>query len=188
MNVKSHSVFIVLTHTGTVLSKCIKSYTRAEYTHASLSLDRELNELYSFGRKNPSNPIYAGFVKEDIHNGLFSNRPNTICTVLELKVSRREYTQIQKQIRLMKERSNDLSYSLMGLFGIMFNTPIERENAYFCSQFVSATLQRAGITLFEKAPTLTTPNDFLHCQQLTVVYEGLLKHYPFAVPVSSNCI
>lgn len=34
--------------------------------HVSIALDRELTEVYSFGRKQPDNPFIGGFVKEDI--------------------------------------------------------------------------------------------------------------------------
>lgn len=54
--VDDQSVFILLTNTGTLFTKVIQGYTRAPYNHASISFNRELSELYSFGRKNPNNP------------------------------------------------------------------------------------------------------------------------------------
>ena len=50
------SIYILLTNTGTLFTRVIQTYTRAPYNHASISFDRELTELYSFGRKHPSNP------------------------------------------------------------------------------------------------------------------------------------
>ena len=44
-------IYILLTKCDTLFSKAIYKITRAEYTHASISLDRELTKLYSFGRK-----------------------------------------------------------------------------------------------------------------------------------------
>lgn len=41
-------IYIILTHTGTLLSKIIKMYTKDEYSHVSISLDSELEEMYSF--------------------------------------------------------------------------------------------------------------------------------------------
>lgn len=35
-------VYIILTHTGTVLSKIIKKYTKDEFSHVSIALDKEL--------------------------------------------------------------------------------------------------------------------------------------------------
>ena len=44
-------IYIVLAHTGTLLSRIIKMKTGAEYTHSSIALDENLDEMYSFGRK-----------------------------------------------------------------------------------------------------------------------------------------
>lgn len=54
------SVYIMLTNTGTLFTKLIQGYTKAPYNHASISFNRELSELYSFGRKHPANPLNGG--------------------------------------------------------------------------------------------------------------------------------
>ena len=54
-------IYIVLTHTGTVLSNIVKFYTKKDYTHVSISLDSEFKRLHSFGRLNPNNPFKAAF-------------------------------------------------------------------------------------------------------------------------------
>ena len=64
-------LYIILTHTGTVLSNIVKYYTKYEYSHISIALDEELNRMYSFGRLNPYNPFWAGFVHEYIDKGTF---------------------------------------------------------------------------------------------------------------------
>ena len=46
-------IYIVLTHTGTTLSKIIKTYTKDEFSHVSIALDNKLQEMYSFGRLHP---------------------------------------------------------------------------------------------------------------------------------------
>lgn len=50
-------IYIILTYTGTLLSKIIKFYTKDEFSHVSLALDIGLNKMYSFGRLNPYNPF-----------------------------------------------------------------------------------------------------------------------------------
>lgn len=67
MKSKTRKIYIVLTYTGTILSKIIRIYTRAEFCHVSLSLDKRLNKMYSFGRLNPYNPFIGGFVHEGIN-------------------------------------------------------------------------------------------------------------------------
>ena len=84
-------IYIVLTHTGTVLSNIVKFYTKKDYTHVSISLDSELKELYSFGRLNPNNPFKGGFVREDLENGTFARFKNTIGSIYVLKVTDEQY-------------------------------------------------------------------------------------------------
>ena len=47
MNGTHKQIFIVITQTGTMLSRILKRITGAEYNHASLSLDRKSTRLNS---------------------------------------------------------------------------------------------------------------------------------------------
>lgn len=60
-------MYILLTDTGTLLSKLIKCFTNAPYNHVSIVFDKRLDEVYSFGRKEPRNPFIAGFIREDVY-------------------------------------------------------------------------------------------------------------------------
>lgn len=44
-------VYVVLTRTNTVISRLIQLFKKDEFTHAAISLDRDLANMYSFGRK-----------------------------------------------------------------------------------------------------------------------------------------
>src|SRR5690554_939767 len=64
-------IYIVLTRTNTILSRLISIIKNDEYTHASISLNKDLNYMYSFGRKNKYNPFIGRFVKENIDEGVY---------------------------------------------------------------------------------------------------------------------
>ena len=70
-------IYIVLTYTGTILSKIVKIYTRREFSHVSIALDEDLTKMYSFGRLYPYNPFLAGFVHEGIDHGTFKRFKKT---------------------------------------------------------------------------------------------------------------
>ena len=57
-------IYFVLTYTGTILSKIVHIYTKQEFCHSSLSLDKDLNEMYSFARFKYHTPLIGGFTKE----------------------------------------------------------------------------------------------------------------------------
>lgn len=67
----TQQLYIVLSQTGTMLSRILKFITGAEYNHSSISLSADLTQMYSFGRRNPYNPFLGGFVKESPHTGTF---------------------------------------------------------------------------------------------------------------------
>lgn len=46
------TIYILLTRSGTLLSKLVYAATGASYTHASMAFDAELSCLYSSTRKN----------------------------------------------------------------------------------------------------------------------------------------
>ena len=90
--------YIILTHTGTALSRIIKYYTKDEFTHSSIALDADLNEMYSFGRINPYNPFWGSFVHEYINKGTFKRFKKTRAEVYSILVTDEQYEKAKKVI------------------------------------------------------------------------------------------
>jgi hypothetical protein len=167
-------IFILLTNTGSLLTKLIKLYTKKPYNHASIAFDRKLSEVYSFGRKTARNPFIGGFVKEDVREGLFKQAD---CAIYSITVTE---SQIQKMNRYLKEieaQKKFYRYNFLGLFGVMFNKPVKRNNAFFCSQFVAFLLKESNIIDFHKPISLIAPHDLQCVSKVQIVYEGKLKDY-----------
>ena len=57
-------IYIVISQTGTILSRILKALTKNPYNHSSVALREDLHVLWSFGRRHPYNPFWGGFVKE----------------------------------------------------------------------------------------------------------------------------
>lgn len=166
--------YILLTDTGTVLTRCIKLFTKKPYNHASLALDIDLNEVYSFGRKSASNPFNGGFVKEDMNTKIFQQAN---CTLYSFEVTEKQYNDIKQFIKSFENQKEDYNYNILGLFGFIFNKPIGRKNSYFCSQFVATVLKENEVAQFEKTPALIAPHDFQQISNFQLVFEGNLKNY-----------
>lgn len=171
-------VYILLTDTGTLFTKMIKRFTNAPYNHVSIVFDEKLDEIYSFGRKRPKNPLIAGFIKEDVYYGTYRYYYNTRCLLLKMDVTEVEYISIRGKIRMFENNKEIFSYNLFGLIGVLFRYPIAKRNAYFCSQFVAEVLKESGLNLWELPSALVTPNDFLIHPRFECVYEGKLYDYP----------
>ncbi|AHV97055.1 hypothetical protein [Paenibacillus sabinae] len=187
-NNSESSIYVLLTDTGTLFTTLIKSITAAPYNHASLALDEELSEVFSFGRKEPKKPWAGGFVKEDVYEGTFRQYPGTRCVLLRLRISRQERDAALRTILSFQKKRQVYRYNLIGLLGVLMNFDMETKNAYFCSQFVSEALRRSGLSLWDRPSALVTPNDFLHHPAFETVYEGLLYDYPLLKRERLSCI
>ena len=64
-------IYILLMHTNTYPSKFVKFMTKYKYSHVALSLDKNCNTLYSFGRKKPNTIIDGGFSIENKDGDFF---------------------------------------------------------------------------------------------------------------------
>lgn len=174
---RNYTIYILLSHSGSIFSKAINMYTRGPYTHVSIALDEDLKELYSFGRLKPHNPIFGGFIKEDIVNGTYRRFPKTKCILYSLKINKQQYEKLKRELNRFKREADKYGYNFLGIIGAMFNHPIQRRYNYFCSQFVSEILHKSDIKILDKDPGLTAPMDFANCKELEFIYEGYLNLY-----------
>ncbi|CAM4431348.1 hypothetical protein FHS16_001714 [Paenibacillus endophyticus] len=175
---RTNSIYVLLTNTGTLFTRVIKSFTRAPYNHASLVMDEKLEGVYSFGRKQATNPLNGGFVKEDVYNGTFRHFPETKCKLLRIAVTNQQKTSLEQIICEFEKNKDIYRYNLIGLIGVLIDTDLQPAHSYFCSQFVADSLRSSGIQLWNRPSTLVTPNDFLVHEQAETVFEGYLYDYP----------
>ena len=173
--IRMKEIYIVLTHTGTVLSRIIKGYTRDEFSHVSISLDKELKEMYSFGRLNPYNPFWGGFVQEGINFGTFKRFRKTVCKIYSLKITEEQYNNVRGMIEYIKSSKQLQKFNVIGLFAVGFNKRISFENSFYCAEFVKYVLDKSGIE--NNLPELIKPEDFKNIQDLNEIYSGRLRKY-----------
>ena len=172
---KTKKIYIVLTYTGTVLSKIIKIYTKAEFSHVSLSLDKKLQKMYSFGRINPYNPFIGGFVHEGIDRGTFKRFKNTKTEIYCIEVTNKQYNQIRKEIVKFKNNKINYKFNIIGLFLSAINYKYTKENSFYCAEFVKYLTDEADLKL--NLPSTVKPMDFKKNNDLELLYKGKLKNY-----------
>ncbi len=170
----STDVYVLLTDTGTVLTKIIRQFTRDPLNHASISFDCHLNEVYSFGRKNQSNPFFAGFVRENVRGQIFED---SLCALYRCTLTEGEYKNLRKQIIHFEQNQHRYKYNLIGMLGVLLKIEINREYSYFCSQFVASVFEKSGVLLVDKSPSFVKPGDLQHTPRLELVYQGKLSSY-----------
>ena len=58
-------IYIAMVDTPGIFAAVIRGFLKQRYIHVVIGLDAELQEAYSFGRRNPRIPFFAGFERED---------------------------------------------------------------------------------------------------------------------------
>ena len=153
-------IYLILTHTGTILSTIIKQYTKDEYSHVSIALDEELHEMYSFGRLNPYNPFWGGFVHEGI----------------ALKITDEQYEKLKKVIRYFNNNKEKYKFNTIGLACVCIRKKITLKNTFYCAEFVRHVLKSARIQV-GTLPEIIKPEDFKDIDGIKLEYQGLLRKY-----------
>lgn len=168
-------IYIVLTYTGTALSRIIKLYTKKEYSHVSISLDKKLTKMYSFGRINPYIPFIGGLVKESPKFGTFKRFKNTTSKIYSFEVSDSDYYFIKKTINRMYSNKEVYKFNLLGLIAILVNKKVYRENYFYCAEFVKYVLESSNLNV--ELPNIVKPDDFRRLDGVSEIYTGKLNQY-----------
>ena len=171
------TVYIVISQTGTALSRILKFITGAKYNHASISLVPDLSKMYSFGRVNPYNPVHGGFVVESPHYGTFKRFSGTKVEVLSIAVSEGQYINLKQMLEGMAKNKKRYHYNYFGLFLAGANIYYKRKNFYYCSEFVKEMLVRNGIRSARALDDIIEPMQFLTLSDANHVYSGKLCDY-----------
>lgn len=176
-------VYIVLSQTGTALSRVLKLVTGAEYNHASISLDSTLRELYAFGRVDPMNPVIGGFVKESRVRGTFKRFSKTKILVLRRRVPDELYHEMYRYLEDMYKRRYEFKYNYFGLFFAAAKIHFAQSKHFYCSEFVRFVLLKFGMNEAEKLGEIVKPVDFMTLDGWQTVYCGDMQN--FRLPVAS---
>ena len=167
-------IYIVLTQTYTTIARIIKSITKDNYSHASISLDIKCNNMYSFGRKYIYFPFYGIFLKEDLRKGLFIRNKNALIAIYEIKVTKKQYNKIKDKIKEIE--LNNKGYNIIGLLLAHFRIKLHRRK-YYCSEFVYEVLSNKEIEIYNKENTLFKPEELITNNRFVKIFEGKIRDY-----------
>lgn len=168
-------VYVLLTYTGTAMSKIIKFFTHQPYSHSSISLDSSMTNCLTFGRKNVEDR--CKFTDENIFDGLLGQYAEQIKFSLYVTFYDNEQLEfIRKYIEEFKEDVKRHTYSYVGLINVLLNK-VSNSEGMFCSQFVASVLEAGDKERIKKHNSLYTPSDLREVPYMFFVSKGLLKNY-----------
>lgn len=84
----------------------------------------------------------------------------------------------------MKENKEKYKFNIIGLFLVSINKKYEREDKFYCAEFVKYILETS---LDRKLlPEIVKPMDFLELGNMYLIYEGLFKKYEYTKESKNN--
>lgn len=173
---EAKQLYIVLSQTGTMLSRILKLVTGAKYNHASVSLSSDLTQMYSFGRRHPYNPFRGGFVNESPYTGTFKRFRNAKAVVLAVEISDERYAEIRRTLHRMYLQKENYHYNYLGLFLAAIHINHKKNRCYYCSEFVKEILLEGKVDGAEQLLPIVKPIHFLAIPHKQI-YCGILREY-----------
>lgn len=153
---KLYPVYINLFSNNTAAGKFIKKMTGTPYSHATIALDASMNNMYSFSAL----PYTKGVLGGDVSIGRESlwSPWYTSCeffTVLVTFVDKEGRDAVQKKIDNFIRNVDKFEYNTLGCIEYYFGVKNLKDhdettkNKWFCSEFVAACINSAGVPGFE---------------------------------------
>lgn len=170
-------VYVVLSRTGTILSHIIRAATGEPTPHCSISLDKELYRMYSFGRRNAYDLFNAGLVHERPDKNVFGRLVKTESVIYEIEVTPEEYRRIWNITKDFWMEKEKYYYNFAGIVLAWVKCYPAIRNSFYCSQFVAYVLQKAGVKVTAKDYLSVRPADFRNSPALKEIYRGRLQDY-----------
>lgn len=169
-------VYILIMHTYTRWARFIRFFTRFEYSHVAISLDKSCDYIYSFGRLKPRT-IIGGFTREYKHGEFFNIYNRTKCKIFEVSITKKKYENLVKLLENMQKKKDNYKYDYIGVIARWFKIPVRFKNRYVCSYFVASVLKQTKIYDFNKKCYYVEPKDFDNMKGVSLVYKGLYNTY-----------
>ena len=167
-------IYLAFVDTPGIFASLIRCFLKQKYIHVVISLDPDLNEAYSFGRRNPSVPLIAGFEKEDKRK-ILRAFPSADYMVCEVECTRQQKEQIRQKLLMDMDMRYQYHYAVLSLPFIALGNAFYQENHYTCSSYIARLLAECGISIAPKHFSLVTPKDFYEFPDKKVVFEGALS-------------
>ena len=179
-------LYVVLMDLDMMRNKAIKWFTHSKWSHAAISMDPSLDNMYSFAneRDDEGNILRTGFTRERKSTYLQINR-NCKTKVFALFINPTQKSKVQKLIRYYLNNMSKSAYNMFSIISIVIHKTLKQAKSdplnMICSQFVYTILAAANIVSnMNKDAARVTPGDIdtkVHDERLFTLFEGLLRDY-----------
>ena len=177
-------IYVVISQTGTGFAKTLRKFGNLQYNHASISLDRDLTEMYGYARKEQYGYFVAGLVRETTDRLLVGAKEDCQVAVFEIPVTDEQYEDVKDIIDIMYD-NNKYKYNLFSVLTYPLFGGYSSYNLFTCIEFVMHILKSIGIKL-DKPAQKYRPDELLSVLEDNLIYEGGLLQYITVYTKSPN--
>lgn len=174
-------IYVILSATPTKMGKMIRTLTRYELNHASISLTEDLTEMYSFARYRAVNPLVGGFVKEFPKRLSLGENRDIYIKVYKIPVSNIKYNNIKSFINKMKNDKEENIYNSLDAIGYLFGWRFNAYKAHTCASFVVKSLCEGDIIVKLYASKNVPIKKIEKLLNKHIYYSGHLSDYTPAI-------
>ncbi|MBU3144036.1 hypothetical protein [Clostridium sp. CF012] len=179
-------VYVIISRTPTSMGKIIRKFLKGKYNHASISLDENLSQMYSFCRLSVSNPLVGGIIRESVFTLTIGLEDDVPINVYRIPVTTEQYELISKFIYDIYNDKEVYYYNFIQALGLISKKKHVIYKTYICSEFVMETLRQGGLKLTQLESYKITPTDISEIMGRFTYYSGNLKDYPFIQKVKTK--
>lgn len=171
-------IYVILSATPTKIGLMIRTLTRSTFNHASISLTRDLSEMYSFARYHAHNPMVGGFIQEFPQRLTLGKDKDVHIKVFEIPVTEPEFEKIKGFVYNIRDDRERCIYNSLAILGRPFGMGRNTYKAYICTDFVVKALLCGDICLSKEAMLAPmTPGEIEELLDKYLVYNGCLLDY-----------
>lgn len=166
------NVYVVLTSTKSKFGKVIRTFTGEQYNHLSISLNNDLSDLCTFGRRKYTTPLNAGFIYEKLEYFTLNKYNNINVKVYKIPVTDDQYKKLKNNIASIAN-DDEYMYNLFSALTYPFIGGFYTYKAYTCVEFVASVLDEVGIVELDRTCSIT-PNEYGNMLEKYEYYSGNL--------------
>lgn len=139
-------IYVVFSATPYLIGRAIRRITGEKYNHASIALDPDLTQMYSFARRHYRTPFYGGFVKESHARYHVGSKASQIC-ICKIPVTQAQFAATENKLTIMYNRSDHYIYNHISALSALLHKQIPAKDAYTCVEFCAKILHDLGMDI-----------------------------------------
>ena len=139
-------VYVMFSSTQYMIAKFIRAFTRHRYNHVSISLDGNLQTMYSFARRYEDTPFCGGFVVETPERYIRRNMAATV-QICAIPVTDEVHSEISAHLQAYQAEAQDYVYNYIGALTFLFRRRVALERCHTCVDFATEVISMTGAAI-----------------------------------------